>query len=83
MPIPVQKMSQATADLVEIAAFIAEDNPKAAERFLAAVEATKEGMWDAQLSALLSSPTVSARFLHKTEMCFERGSIIPRRLTIN
>jgi toxin ParE1/3/4 len=40
MPIPVQKMSQATADLVEIAAFIAEDNPEAAERFLAAVEAT-------------------------------------------
>ena len=23
------------------------------------------------------------RFLHKTEMCFERGSIISRRLTIN
>ena len=40
MPIPIQKTRQATADLIEIAAFIAEDNPEAAERFLAAVEAT-------------------------------------------
>jgi hypothetical protein len=26
--------------------------------------AFKEGMWDTQIAALLSSPTVSARFLH-------------------
>ncbi len=32
-------MPQARADLVEIAAFIAEDNPEAAERFLHAAEA--------------------------------------------
>jgi toxin ParE1/3/4 len=40
MPIPVQKMSQAKADLVEITAFIAEDNPEAAQAFLDAAEAT-------------------------------------------
>ena len=40
MPIPVQKTRQARADLVEIAAYIGEDNPEAAERFLAAVAAT-------------------------------------------
>ena len=40
MPIPVQKMSQAKADLVEIAAFIAEDNPEAAQAFLDAAEAS-------------------------------------------
>src|ERR1043166_101552 len=39
MPSHVQKMPQAAADLVEIAAFIAEDNPEAAERFLHAAEA--------------------------------------------
>ncbi len=39
MPSHVQKMPQAAADLVEIAAFIAEDNPEAAERFLDAAEA--------------------------------------------
>jgi toxin ParE1/3/4 len=32
-------MSHAAADLVEIAAYIAEDNPEAAERFLDAAEA--------------------------------------------
>jgi toxin ParE1/3/4 len=39
MPIPVQKMTQAKADLIEIADYIAEDNPEAAERFLDAAEA--------------------------------------------
>jgi toxin ParE1/3/4 len=39
MSIPVQKMAQATADLIEIADYIAEDNPEAAQAFLAAAEA--------------------------------------------
>jgi toxin ParE1/3/4 len=39
MPSHVQKMPQAAADLVEITAFIAEDNPEAADRFLNAAEA--------------------------------------------
>jgi toxin ParE1/3/4 len=39
MPIPVQKTTQAKADLVEIAAFIAEDNPEAAQAFFDAAEA--------------------------------------------
>ena len=42
MPIPIQKKSQAQADLIEIADYIAEDNPEAAERFLNAAEATFE-----------------------------------------
>jgi toxin ParE1/3/4 len=42
MPNPVLKMSQAKADLVEIAAFIAEDNPEAAQAFLDAAEASFE-----------------------------------------
>jgi toxin ParE1/3/4 len=40
MPIPVQKMPQAKADLIEIADYIAEDNPEAADRFLETAEAT-------------------------------------------
>ena len=40
MPLPVLKMSQAKADLVEIADYIAEDNPEAAQAFLDAAEAT-------------------------------------------
>src|SRR5262252_4251542 len=39
MPMPVQKMMQAKADLIEIADYIAADNPEAAERFLDAAEA--------------------------------------------
>jgi toxin ParE1/3/4 len=39
MPIPVQKMSLAKADLIAIADYIAADNPEAAERFLDAAEA--------------------------------------------
>jgi toxin ParE1/3/4 len=40
MPLPVQKLPQAKADLIEIADYIAEDNPEAVERFLDAAEAT-------------------------------------------
>jgi toxin ParE1/3/4 len=40
MPLPVLKMSQAKADLVEIADYIAEDNPEAAQALLDAAEAT-------------------------------------------
>jgi plasmid stabilization system protein ParE len=40
MPSHVQKMPQARADLVEIADFIAQDNPDAAARFVPALEAT-------------------------------------------
>jgi toxin ParE1/3/4 len=40
MPMPVQKTTQAKADLIEIADYIAADNPEAAERFLDAAEAT-------------------------------------------
>ena len=36
----VQKMTQAKTDLIEIADYIAADNPEAAERFLDAAEAT-------------------------------------------
>jgi toxin ParE1/3/4 len=39
MSIPVLKMSQASADLIEIADYIAADNPEAAEAFLDAAEA--------------------------------------------
>jgi len=49
MPMPVQKMTQAKADLIEIADYIAVDNPAAAERFLDAAEAAF-----AQLAALPS-----------------------------
>jgi toxin ParE1/3/4 len=38
MPMSVQKMKQAHADLIEIADYIAADNPEAAERFLDAAE---------------------------------------------
>jgi toxin ParE1/3/4 len=38
MPSQVQKTPRAAADLIDIAAFIAEDNPDAAERFLDAAE---------------------------------------------
>ena len=40
MPIPVQKMPQASADLLEIADYIDADNPEAAVRFLDAAEAS-------------------------------------------
>jgi toxin ParE1/3/4 len=49
MPMPVQKTTQAKADLIEIADYIAVDNPEAAERFLDAAEAAF-----AQLAALPS-----------------------------
>ena len=39
MPSHVQKRPQAAADLIDIASYIAEDNPDAAERFLDAAEA--------------------------------------------
>ena len=39
---PIEKKSQATADLIEIADYIAADNPEAAEAFLDAAEATFE-----------------------------------------
>ena len=39
---PIEKKSQAKADLLEIAAYIAADNPEAAESFLDAAEATFE-----------------------------------------
>ena len=49
MPIPVQKLPQANADLIEIADYIDTDNPEAAKRFLDAAEAAL-----AQLAALPS-----------------------------
>jgi toxin ParE1/3/4 len=49
MPMPVQKTTQAKADLIEIASFIAADNLDFAERFLDAAEAAF-----AQLAALPS-----------------------------
>ena len=39
---PIEKKSQAKADLLEIADYIAADNPEAAEAFLDAAEATFE-----------------------------------------
>jgi toxin ParE1/3/4 len=39
MPMPVLKMSQARADLIAIADYIAEDNPEAAQAFFDAAEA--------------------------------------------
>jgi toxin ParE1/3/4 len=39
MPIPVQKLPQANADLLEIADYIDVDNPEAAQAFLDAAEA--------------------------------------------
>ena len=54
MPSHVQKMPQAAADLVEIAACIAEDNPEAAERLLHTAEAA--------LGMIASMPSVGRAY---------------------
>jgi plasmid stabilization system protein ParE len=57
MPKPVVTTEQAIVDIANQAGFIAEDNPEAAERYIAAVRAAIASLGDTPLAPLAESPT--------------------------